>query len=124
METKIIVSETYKTVKIECEVLDVAEAQQLQALLEEQLANDSKCIIVNLEDVQNISAAVGQYFEQLHNLFYQNEGSLVFAKPSESVHKRIKQEQLHLIINVCPTMEEAVDIISMEILERDLMNED
>lgn len=124
METQIITNETYNTILLQTEILDEPQAIALQNVLDAQLEEGNLCIIVNLENVENITPAAGQYLEKAHHKFYESGGSLVFAQPSENVHKRLKQEQLHLIINLCPTAEEAIDIISMEILERDLMNED
>ncbi|MBX9449167.1 MAG: STAS domain-containing protein [Taibaiella sp.] len=124
MERNVIVNDTYNTIVLETEHLDTDEVMEIERTLEEQLASGIQCIIINLRNVENITPAAGHYFEKFHNQFYNQGCSLVFAEPSENVHKRLKQEQLHLIINLSPTMEEAIDIISMEILERDLMNED
>lgn len=124
MESNIIINDSYNTISIDAEQLDLDQAIEIEKMLEEQLLGDNHCIIINLKNVEAITSAAAHYFEKFHINFYNKGCSLVFAEPSENVHKRLKQEQLHLIINVCPTMEEAIDIISMEILERDLMNED
>lgn len=123
MESIVIVSDTYVTLKLSANIFDLVAAQELEVTLYDQKNAGIQSVIVNLKDVAQITSEAGQFLEAMHNDFYNSGRSLVFAEPSESVLKKIKQEQLHLIINIIPTMTEAEEIISSEMLERDLMND-
>jgi hypothetical protein len=60
----------------------------------------------------------------MHEDSYSNSRSLVFTGIQSEVMKAMKEEELDLSLNIAPKMIEAVDIISMEILERDLLGEE
>lgn len=60
----------------------------------------------------------------LHETCYANEQSLVFTGMGKQAVALLKENETDLIINLAPTMKEAIDIISMEILERDLFSEE
>ena len=60
----------------------------------------------------------------MHEEFYGNEESLVFTGISGKILAALKQNETDLLINIAPSMIEAIDIVSMEILERDLFNEE
>lgn len=124
METVIVINETYTTIQIKKASLEMEDVLALEEILKSQLEAGNQYQIVQMKEVENISAPAIAHLANLHEFFYNQGYSLVFAEPSENVHRRIKQEQIHLVINLCPTMDEAIDIISMEILERDLMKED
>ncbi|MNL76412.1 hypothetical protein D3C87_2023770 [compost metagenome] len=59
----------------------------------------------------------------IHENVYEDQGSIVFTNLQESVMQKMKQERLHLSINIATTMAEAVDFINHEIMERGLLNE-
>jgi len=80
--------------------------------------------IFGMKEVENISLEVCHYFETLHHYLYEKGVSVVFAELNENILKKFKQEQLHLVLNITPTIIEASDIINMEILERDILNEE
>jgi len=61
---------------------------------------------------------------QLHEEVYSSSASLVFTGVQEHIMKEFKKEHVDTQINIVPTMAEAIDMISMEILERDLFNEE
>jgi hypothetical protein len=60
----------------------------------------------------------------LHEDFYNNNQSLVFTGLQEDIAKELRTNHEELIINITPTIPEAIDIINMEVLERELFNEE
>ncbi|MBS1772454.1 MAG: hypothetical protein JST82_06330 [Bacteroidetes bacterium] len=77
-------------------------------------------------DFQNCITADNTSFGELlllHEKNYDQSQSLVFTGICENIMNMMKEKELDLSINIAPKMIEAVDIISMEILERDLFNE-
>ena len=79
--------------------------------------------VVNLQNMTSMNMASGNLLLDLHNYVYDNGGSLVFTTLEESVIQTMKKGQYHLSLNLTPTLIEAIDIISMEVLERDLLGE-
>lgn len=55
---------------------------------------------------------------------YENGRSLVFAQTPPALTALLKQLDAIDLLNCAPTFAEAVDIVSMEILERDLYDEE
>jgi hypothetical protein len=60
----------------------------------------------------------------LHEESYSVDQSLVFTGLNAKLIKELKKDETDLLINVAPSMVEAIDIISMEVLERDLLSEE
>jgi anti-anti-sigma regulatory factor len=84
----------------------------------------SKNFIVDLHNC--LSADVNAFSElvHLHEECYNVSMSLVFTNVNENVLEIMKKNDLDFSINITPSLAEAVDIVSMEILERDLFNEE
>ncbi|MBS1689712.1 MAG: STAS domain-containing protein [Bacteroidetes bacterium] len=61
---------------------------------------------------------------RLHEEVYSSAASLVFTGVQEHIMKELKKEHVDTQINIVPTMAEAIDMISMEMLERDLFDEE
>ncbi len=76
-----------------------------------------------MANIANMDMASGNELMDLHNALYNNGCSLVFTSMNDSILNTMKKGQYHLSLNLAPTMIEAIDIISMEVLERDLLGE-
>jgi hypothetical protein len=59
----------------------------------------------------------------MHENCYNNSQSLVFTGVQANVLTQLQEKELDTVLNIAPKMIEAIDIISMEILERDLFDE-
>lgn len=116
--------ENYSIIHLVGELLDIEETKVLKITIDEITADQERSIIIGLKNVENISLEFCAFFESIHHELYEKGISIVFAEPNENVHKKLKQEQLHLVVNITPTIIEACDIINMEILERDILNEE
>lgn len=80
-----------------------------------------------LIDLSNCTEADSKSFAnlvKLHEEAYSSAASLVFTGVQEHIMKEFKKEHVDTQINIVPTVAEAIDMISMEILERDLFNEE
>jgi anti-anti-sigma regulatory factor len=124
MQFKIDTKPTYHTISTEIELFNANLADAAKELLLQYKDDEIKNFIFDLSKVNSIESHVGEALITLHEIVYNDfMGSLVFTNLQEDVLKKLKQDQVHLSINITPTMIEAVDIISMEVLERDLFNE-
>jgi anti-anti-sigma regulatory factor len=84
----------------------------------------SNNVIVDLQHCKEIEQDAIPELVQMHEDSYAQEMSLVFTAVNEKVMAALRAEETDLLINIAPRMQEAIDIISMEILERDLFNEE
>ena len=78
-------------------------------------------------DMQNCTVADETAYDDLltlHEFGYENDRSCVNTGLQNEVFQSMKEKELHHTLNIAPTIIEAVDIVSMEILERDLFNEE
>jgi anti-anti-sigma regulatory factor len=92
--------------------------------VEEVRQSGSKNFIIDLQGSREIDRLALHELIGLHEECYSQEESLVFTGITEPVMAVIKKEELDLMLNIAPSMREAIDIISMEILERDLLGEE
>lgn len=124
MQFKIDTKQTYHTISTENDILNANLADAAKELLLQYKNDEIKNFIFDFNTIKQIEGNVGEILIALHEMVY-NEftGSLVFTNLQEDVWKKLKQDQIHLSINITPTMIEAIDIVNMEVLERDLFNE-
>jgi len=124
MEFKIDTKDTFSVIT---PIADKISANLTGALMEkcaQMRQSGSKNLIVDLQYCKEIEKATVQELVQMHEDSYAQEMSLVFTAVNEKVMAALKENETDLLINIAPRMEEAIDIISMEILERDLFNEE
>jgi anti-anti-sigma regulatory factor len=124
MEFKIDTKETFAIISPIVALLNEHNVQELAQKCNDVRQNGSANIIISLSQVPQMDATVPSILEELHHMSYNNEESLVFTEYTSDVLKVMKQSESDLILNLAPRMQEAIDIISMEILERDLWDEE
>lgn len=124
MEFKIDTKETYSVIAPLSEHLDENMAAALRQKCISLVENGSQNFLI---DMCNCISADNKSFSDLlslHEYCYTNGYSLVFTNVTPAVLQSIKDKEIDELLNITPTEIEAVDIISMEILERDLFNEE
>lgn len=123
MEFKIDTKPTYTVITPESGDLSVNLAEEARQKVAELIERGSHNFVINLQHIIGMDMAAGDLLLDMHHAVYNNSGSLVFSSPEESVMQTLKKGQYHLSLNITPTLIEAIDIISMEVLERDLLGE-
>lgn len=124
MEFKIDTKPTYITITSDAKVLDANLAGAIDTKCRELSGNGSPNFIIDLSECREVDASALTTLLELHETCYTNEQSLVFAGLPVAIRKRLEDDEVALQLNIAPTFIEAVDIISMEILERDLFKEE
>lgn len=122
-EFKIDTKLNYSIIKCPNGALDVKMAEDLTQKVNEWLKDGRNNFIIDLSDNEIMAFEAGAPLLELHHQLYKQEHSFVIACPQTAVLALMKKEQWHLDLNICPTLQEAVDIVNMEILERDLLKE-
>jgi len=124
MEFKIDTKKNYTLITPVANVIDANLAVAISEKCRELTENGSNNYIIDLQHGADADTASFGELLSLHEFCYSNGQSLVFVGITEPVLQKMKPEEVHLSLNIAPTLVEAADIISMEILERDLFNEE
>ncbi len=123
MEFKIDTKPTYTVITPGSGDLSVNLAEVIRQKVTEARETGSHNFVIDLQNINSMDMASGDVLLDLNHIVYNNGGSLVFSSPEDSVMQTLKKGQYHLSLNITPTLIEAIDIISMEVLERDLLGE-
>lgn len=122
MQFKIDTSEKFHAIKIKELVLSANMTEELDACLMPLLQQEVKNVVLNLQDIQNIDNAAGEYLLKLQQTFYEQNASFVICCMQKQVEKALDSNDLLELINAAPTESEAWDIVHMEEIERELGN--
>jgi len=124
MSFKIDTKDNYVLISPENSEINVNMAEALRQIIDTHKTTDTNNFIIDLANCSTFDVLSNTYWLDLHEYTY-NElfGSLVFTNLTEEVNQKMKQERLHLSLNITPTLIEAKDIVNMEILERELLGE-
>jgi hypothetical protein len=92
-------------------------AEELITLCAQLQIND-KSAIVDFMPIETVDDETIPIVEQVHTQFYENNLSFAIGSVKPIIKSKFSQN-----VNCTPTLIEAIDIISMEGLERELMND-
>lgn len=125
MEFKFDTKPTYTIITPLADVIDLEMTGKLAELTMQDYANDSNNFIIDLQHCQstdNTSSVASML--GVHDACYAAQRSFVLTGLVPAVLQILQAGDDADRLNIAPTMQEAVDIISMEILERDLLSEE
>ena len=124
MEFKIDTKDIYTVLSPVTDRLDENLTASIEKKWTELVGEGAKNLIVDLQACTSSAPGVMDSLTQLHETFYTEECSLVFTHLQADVKRQLQDHEYFDAVNFVPTMVEAVDIISMEMLERDLLAEE
>ncbi len=124
MEFKIDTKQTYTHITPIDSPLSANMAATLRQKCIEIAESGSQNFLIDMCHCTSADNTSPALLVELHELCYGNGQSLVFTNINDDVLQELKKNDINEILNIAPTTIEAIDIISMEILERDLFNEE
>ncbi len=124
MEFKIDTKETYSVITPVYSSIDANLTAALTQKCTELAQNGKNNYIIDLHHCEDADNTSFEGLLQLHEDCYNNSRSLVFTNIQDKLMDIIKEAELDLSVNIAPKLIEAIDIVSMEILERDLFNDE
>lgn len=124
MEFKIDTRESYTRIGSAGEHLDANMAATLEEKASRLTDSGSHNFLIDLSSCQTAEESGFEALANWHESSYSEGRSLVFTGLSAEVLRVAREAQLEGAINIAPTEIEGIDIISMEILERDLFDEE
>ena len=124
MAFKIDTKDTFTIIMPIKGTIDAKMTGALQEKCVQVRQSGSKNLIIDFSNCTEMDKNAVEGLIGLHEDSYSREESLVFTGISKQGTAILKEHETDLLINIAPSMQEAIDIISMEILERDLFNEE
>lgn len=120
MKYSIDKQDKYSLIKLNEEKLDSTLAPTLKSDFITLHAEGVKNVVLDLADVKYIDSSGLSALLVGNRVFHENEGMFVIAQITDHVMKLIKISQLDSVLNLLPTVEEAVDAVYMNEIENDL----
>jgi anti-anti-sigma regulatory factor len=97
--------------------------ESLQGTFNDCMQTDVKNIIINLELVTKMDQQSAVMLCELQQSSYETGHSLVICCLNKVLENWLDEQELLEVMNVTPTESEAMDIIQMEEIERDLFKD-
>lgn len=123
MNFEIEKTEKYAVIKSKVEKLDTQVAPELKAEFVLLDKSGFRNFIVDLSETRYCDSSGLSALLVANRLCKAANGTLVISGLQAAVEKLITISQLHTVLNIVPSTEEAVDFVFMEEVERDLDSE-
>lgn len=124
MNLKIDTKEKFHVISLNEPQLTANMTDELRELFNEVTQNDVKHIILNLENVQNITLPAAEFLLEQQQQFYAVGRSFVLCEIVLPVKEMLKKQDWFDLLNTTPTESEAWDMVQMEEVERELLGGD
>ena len=98
--------------------------EELTELLLPYIQKDISNIVLVLSEVNIIEDKGCELIAKLQQNFYENDCSFVICNLKKSIETLFDKLELLDVLNITPTESEAWDIVQMEIMEREMMNDE
>ena len=120
MQVKTDTKEKFHVITVTDASLTADMAAELSDLLLNYLQNDVKNVILNLKELQSLDELAAEKLVKLQQNFYENNSSFVICEIAKPVEDFLDSVNLLEIMSTTPTESEAMDIVQMEEIEREL----
>ena len=124
MKVKTDTKEKFHVITVQEALLSADMAAELSGLLLPHLQNDVKNIILNLKELRSLDENAAEKLVKLQQNFYEKNSSFVICEIPKPVEDFLDSVNLLEIMNTTPSESEAMDIVQMEEIERELLNEE
>lgn len=106
------------------EIMDELVLNELYKKIEQIITSDvNPCFIINMEAVTQLTNEALHPLLKIQALIESLDGMVVFVNLQLPILQKVKQERLHLSLQIASSMEEAVELIHQENLSREMLNE-
>ncbi len=124
MKYSIDKKEQYSIMKLEEEKLDSILSPALKSELVTIHAEGNSNIILDLTQTKYIDSSGLSALLVGNRIFSEDGGIFILAGLTDHVMKLIKISQLHNVLNILPTIQEAIDAVFMHEIEKDITDEE
>jgi anti-anti-sigma regulatory factor len=120
MNYKIDTKENFDIITPQIAMLTSTLTDELSILINKSREHD-KSVIIDFTQVNEIPEEFVDFLTQTHETMYLDNFSFVLCQVGGNLKKQIQDADLEDSLNIAPTLIEAIDIVSMEVLERELL---
>ena len=120
MKVKIDTREKFHVITIQESSLAANMTEQMDKVLLPLLDDNVKNVILNFKDIESLDNAAAEHIVQLQHQFYDVQASFVLCCLHPEVKKIWDNADMLDSLNFTPTESEAMDIVQMEEIEREL----
>jgi anti-anti-sigma factor len=124
MKVKTDTKEKFHVINVETPFLTANMAadlyQQIVPILQSNIVN----VVLNLKNVEKIDEGAADVLVKMQQRFYEENASFVICELTPEVEDFLEQTERLEMMNITPTESEAMDIVQMEEIERDLFDEE
>lgn len=120
MKYNITKGDKYIIFKIEEDRLDAVVSPDVKSHMIVFKSEDVSNIIIDLADVKYADSSGLSAILTANRVCKEQEGILILTNVSEQVRKLLEITQLHRVIEILPTDQEAIDRVYMHEVEKDL----
>ena len=124
MQVKTNTKERFHVMTVTDPTLTADMAAELSDLLLAYLQNDVKNLILNLKELQSLDEIAAERLVKLQQNFYEKNSSFVICELQKAVEDFLDSVNLLEVMNTTPTESEAMDIVQMEEIERELLGDE
>ena len=121
MKVKIDTKEKMYVISVEEDILAANMTEDLKKSFLKFLSGPVKNLVINFGQVSEIESEAADTLSSLQQDFYEGGNSMVFCNFQPAVEKFLDDRELLEVMNVTPTESEAMDIVQMEEMERELL---
>ncbi len=120
MKVKIDTKEKLHVITILEPDLAANMTEQMDKNLMELLTQNVKNVVIDLKDTRSVDYAAAAELLKLQFAFYEQQASFVVCNLQSQVKNFFADEDLLDQLNFTPTVSEAMDIVQMEEMEREM----
>ncbi len=124
MQVKIDTKEKFHVITIHESELTANMTEEIHISLLTHLKNRTKNVVLDLKDIKKLDDAAAETLINIQQTFYEQGASFVICELQPEVQKMLDGMGLLEVMNEVPTEMEAIDIIHMEEIERELLEGD
>ena len=121
MKVKIDTKEKLHVISVEEDILAANMTEDLKKTFLRFLSESVKNLVINFGQVAEIESEAADTLASLQQDYYDEGNSMVFCNFQPEVENFLDGKELLELMNVTPTESEAVDIVQMEEMERELL---
>jgi anti-anti-sigma regulatory factor len=120
MNYKIDTKENFDIITPQIAMLTSTLTDELSKLINKSREHD-KSVIIDFSQVNEIPEEFVDFLTQTHETMYLDNFSFVLCQVGGILKQQLQEADLEDSLNIAPTLIEAIDIVSMEVLERELL---
>jgi anti-anti-sigma regulatory factor len=120
MNYKIDTKENFDIITPQIAMLTSTLTDELSKLINISREHD-KSVIIDFSQVKEIPEEFVDFLTQTHETMYLDNFSFVLCQVGGNLKQLLQEADLEDSLNIAPTLIEAIDIVSMEVLERELL---